>query len=248
MSPAHHGRYVAYYRVSTDRQGRTALGIDDQKKKVLDYLDGGKWSLSAAFTEVESGKKGDRPELRKALDYCKKNKGTKLIVATMSRLTPDAKFLLTLLDGSVDVVFADLPQVPAGAQGKFFLTMMVAVAELEAGLTSERTRAALAQVKARGEKRLNPTNLAEAQRKGAESMKAAADAFAARLLPTIRDIQRHGRAVTARDRRDPERPRHPDSPRRNVVGDAQGSNTEKWPEDESQPAAAADQGRGKSED
>src|ERR1700722_4346006 len=73
---------------------------------------------------------------------------------TMSRLTRDTKFLLTLLDGSVDVVFADLPQVPAGAQGKFFLTMMVAVAELEAGLTSERTRAALAQVKARGEKRL----------------------------------------------------------------------------------------------
>jgi DNA invertase Pin-like site-specific DNA recombinase len=193
MSPAHHGRYVAYYRVSTDRQGRTALGIDDQKKKVLDYLDGGKWSLSAAFTEVESGKKSDRPELRKALDYGKKNKGAKLIVATMSRLTRDTKFLLTLLDGSVDVVFADLPQVPAGAQGKFFLTMMVAVAELEAGLTSERTRAALAQVKARGEKRLgNPTNLAEAQRKGAQSMKARADAFAARLLPTIRDIQRHG--------------------------------------------------------
>ena len=87
MSPPHHGRYVAYYRVSTDRQGRTALGIDDQKKKVLDYLDGGKWSLSAAFTEVESGTKGDRPELRNALDYCKKNKGAKLIVATMSRLT-----------------------------------------------------------------------------------------------------------------------------------------------------------------
>ena len=72
MSPAHHGRYVAYYRVSTDRQGRTALGIDDQKKKVLDYLNGGKWSLSAAFTEVESGKKGDWPELRKALDHCEK--------------------------------------------------------------------------------------------------------------------------------------------------------------------------------
>jgi len=80
---------------------------------------------------------------------CKKNKGAKLIVATMSRLTRDTKFLLALLDGSVDVVFADLPQVPAGAQGKFFLTMMVAVAELEGGLTSERTRAALAQVKAR---------------------------------------------------------------------------------------------------
>lgn len=185
MSPAHHGRYVAHCRVSTDCQGRTALGIDDQRKKVLDYLDGGKWSLSAAFTEVESGKKGDRPELRKALDYRKKNKGTKVIVATMSRLTRDTRFLLTLLDGSVDVVFADVPQIPAGAQGKLFLTMMVAVAELEAGLTSERTRAALAQVKVLS----------------AESMKAAADAFAARLLPAIRDIQRPARRHCARSPR-----------------------------------------------
>ena len=59
MSPVHHGRYVAYYRVSTDRQGRTSLSITT-KKKVLDYLNGGKWSLAASFTEVESGRKGDR--------------------------------------------------------------------------------------------------------------------------------------------------------------------------------------------
>jgi DNA invertase Pin-like site-specific DNA recombinase len=157
MSPAHHGRYVAYYRVSTDRQGRTALGIDAQKEKVKAFLDGGRWQLVKSFTETESGKRSDRPELRKALDYCKRNKGTKLVVATLSRLTRDTKFLLTLIDGSVDVVFTDLPQVPPGAMGRFFLTMMAAVAEFEAGLTSERTKAALAQVKARGEKRLgNP--------------------------------------------------------------------------------------------
>jgi DNA invertase Pin-like site-specific DNA recombinase len=100
---------------------------------------------------------------------------------------------LTLIDGSVDVVFTDLPQVAPGAMGRFFPTMMAAVAEFEAGLTSERTKAALAQVKARGEKRLgNPTNLAEAQRKGGAKMKEAAYAFAARLLPHIRDIQKHG--------------------------------------------------------
>jgi DNA invertase Pin-like site-specific DNA recombinase len=193
MSPAHHGRFVAYYRVSTDRQGRTALGIDAQKEKVKAFLDGGRWQLVKSFTETESGKRSDRPELRKALDYCKRNKGTKLVVATLSRLTRDTKFLLTLIDGSVDVVFTDLPQVPPGAMGRFFLTMMAAVAEFEAGLTSERTKAALAQVKARGEKRLgNPKNLAEAQLKGAAKMKEAADAFAARLIPTIRDIQRHG--------------------------------------------------------
>ena len=114
-------------------------------------------------------------------------------ISALSRLTRDTKFLLTLIDGSVDVVFTDLPQVPPGAMGRFFLTMMAAVEGFEAGLTSERTKAALAQVKARGEKRLgNPKNLAEAQRKGAAKMKEAADAFAARLIPTIRDIQRHG--------------------------------------------------------
>jgi len=73
MSPAHHGRYVAYYRVSTDRQGRTALGIDAQKEKVKAFLDGGRWQLVKSFTETESGKRSDRPELRKALDYCKRN-------------------------------------------------------------------------------------------------------------------------------------------------------------------------------
>jgi Resolvase, N terminal domain len=61
------------------------------------------------LTETESGKRSDRPELRKALDYCKRNKGTKLVVATLSRLTRDTKFLLTLIDGSVDVVFTDEP-------------------------------------------------------------------------------------------------------------------------------------------
>jgi hypothetical protein len=86
------GRYVAYYRVSTDRQGKTALGIDAQKEKVKAFLDGGRWSLVKSFTEVESGtRKGDRPELRNALDYCKRNKGTKLVVATLSRLTRDTK-------------------------------------------------------------------------------------------------------------------------------------------------------------
>jgi DNA invertase Pin-like site-specific DNA recombinase len=105
--------------------------------------------------------------------------------------------------------------------GRFFLTMMAAVAEFEAGLTSERTNAALAQVKARGEKRLgNPTNLPEAQRRSAASMRAAADAFAARVLPTIHDIQRHGAPSLRADRRDLERPRHSDAPRRHVVGNA----------------------------
>jgi hypothetical protein len=113
MTP-HQGRYAAYYRVSTGRQGASGLGLDAQKQKVQDFLDGGRWQLTASFTEIESGRRGDRPELGKALAYCKRQKGTKLIVATLSRLTRDTRFLLTLLDGNVEVVFADLPQVHPG--------------------------------------------------------------------------------------------------------------------------------------
>ena len=88
MTP-HHGRYVAYYRVSTQKQGASGLGLDAQEQKVKDFLDGGRWQLVATFTETESGRRANRPELVKALAYCKRNKGAKLIVATLSRLTRD---------------------------------------------------------------------------------------------------------------------------------------------------------------
>ena len=97
MTP-HRGRYVAYYRVSTQKQGASGLGLDAQEQKVKDFLDGGRWQLVATFTETESGRRANRPELAKALAYCKRNKGAKLIVATLSRLTSDTRFLLTLLD------------------------------------------------------------------------------------------------------------------------------------------------------
>ena len=190
MTP-HQGRYAAYYRVSTGRQGASGLGLDAQKQKVQDFLDGGRWQLTASFTEIESGRRGDRPELGKALAYCKRQKSTKLIVATLSRLTRDTRFLLTLLDGNVEVVFADLPQVPPGAMGRFFLTQMVAVAELEAGLVSERTKAALAAAKRKGTRLGNP-NLAKASASGVASIRRNADAFAKQVLPVIRDVQQSG--------------------------------------------------------
>jgi DNA invertase Pin-like site-specific DNA recombinase len=68
MTP-HQGRYAAYYRVSTDRQGASGLGLDAQKQKVQDFLDGRRWQLTTSFTEIESGRRGDRPELAKALAY-----------------------------------------------------------------------------------------------------------------------------------------------------------------------------------
>jgi DNA invertase Pin-like site-specific DNA recombinase len=148
MSPAHRGRFVAYYRVSTDKQGRSGLGLDAQKEAVKRRLDGGSWHLIGEYTEVESGKRAQRPQLEGALKACKQHKA-KLVVAKLDRLSRNTRFLLALIEAGVEVLFCDLPDV-TGAMGKFILTQMAAVAELEAGLTSERTKAALAAAKQRG--------------------------------------------------------------------------------------------------
>ena len=84
--PAHQGKFVAYFRVSTDKQGKSGLGLEAQREAVLTYLDGGTWSLVQEFVEVESGKRNDRPELTAALAACKKNKA-KLIIAKLDRLS-----------------------------------------------------------------------------------------------------------------------------------------------------------------
>ena len=111
-------------------------------------LNGGRWQLVAEFVEVESGKRAKRPQLDAALAACKKHKA-KLVVAKLDRLSRNVFFLLKLIDSGVEVLFADLPELN-GAMGRFMLTTMASVAELEAGLTSERTKAALKAAKARG--------------------------------------------------------------------------------------------------
>jgi len=148
--PAHHGKFVAYYRVSTDRQGQSGLGLEAQKAAVADRLNGGSWQIVQEFTETESGKRAARPQLDAALAACKKHKA-KLIVAKLDRLSRNVSFLLRLIDSGVEVLFADLPELN-GAMGRFMLTTMASVAELEAGLISERTKAALKAAKARGVK------------------------------------------------------------------------------------------------
>ena len=107
--------------------------------------------LVAEFQEVESGKRADRPQLAAALAACRRRRAV-LVIAKLDRLARNARFLLSIVEGSGEagVVFCDLPTVPAGPVGKFLITQMAAVAELEAGLISQRTRAALAVAKARG--------------------------------------------------------------------------------------------------
>jgi len=146
------GKFVSYLRVSTDKQGRSGLGLEAQRETVTAFLNGGSWTLAGEFVEVESGTaKGDnRPELDKALACCRVM-GATLVVANVSRLTRNPDFMSRLVQAGVEVRFCDLPQIEVPA-GKFMLRQMLAVAELEAGLISERTKKALAAAKARGVK------------------------------------------------------------------------------------------------
>ena len=144
------GKFVAYYRVSTGKQGRSGLGIEAQRDAVKTYLNGGDWAIVDEHTEVESGKRSDRPALDKALAAARLHRAA-VVVSKVDRLTRSVAFLSRLLEAGVDVRFADLPQIE-GATGRFLLQQMVAVAELEAGMISARTKAALAAAKKRGKK------------------------------------------------------------------------------------------------
>lgn len=146
------GKYVAYYRVSTQRQERSGLGLSAQREAVLSYLGAGQGKLMGEFTEAESGKRNDRPALAQALAMCRLH-GAALIVGKLDRLARNTHFLLTIVNQSGDagVVFCDLPSIPEGPTGKFLLTQMASVAELEAGLISQRTKAALQAARARGQ-------------------------------------------------------------------------------------------------
>jgi DNA invertase Pin-like site-specific DNA recombinase len=149
------GKFVSYLRVSTLKQGRSGLGLEAQREAVARYLNGGSWTLAAEYVETESGKRNDRPKLAAALAHAKAI-GATVVFAKLDRLTRNIPLLRSLVDSGVDLVFCDLPTVAPGAMGRFLLTQMASVAELEAGLTSERTKVALAAAKARGVKLGNP--------------------------------------------------------------------------------------------
>jgi DNA invertase Pin-like site-specific DNA recombinase len=196
------GKFVAYYRVSTARQGRSGLGLDAQRQAVATYLNGGNWQIVDEFTEVESGKNSDRPALEKALAVARLHRAA-LVVSKMDRLTRSVPFLNRLLEAGVDVRFADLPQIE-GATGRFMVQMMVSVAELEAGMISRRTKDALAQAKKRGVKLggnrgVKPT--AKMRALSAAALQKRADARAADVAPAIKSLQATGatslRAIAA---------------------------------------------------
>src|SRR5690242_3194944 len=138
------GRLIAYYRVSTARQGRSGLGLEAQRSAVRVFLNGGHWTLLAEHTEVESGKQDARPELTKALNSCRLT-GATLVIAKLDRLSRDAAFLLNLEKSGVEFVAADMPNA-----NRLTVRLMAVIAQEERELISDRTKSALAAAKARG--------------------------------------------------------------------------------------------------
>jgi DNA invertase Pin-like site-specific DNA recombinase len=188
--------FVAYFRVSTERQGRSGLGLDAQREAVERQVASTGGVVVGEFTEIESGKRNDRPELAKALAAAR-SKGAVLIIAKLDRLARNARFLLSVVEGAGEagVMFCDLPQLPSGPVGKFMVTMLAAVAELEAGMISQRTKAALEAAKAKGVKLGNPQLRAgtpAAAKRAAKAKTAQAKAKAADVLPYIKAAQKAG--------------------------------------------------------
>src|SRR6476661_8349992 len=138
------GSFVAYYRVSTARQGRSGLGLEAQRRAVTDFLNGGSWELLAEFVEVESGKADDRPQLEQALAMCELS-GATLVVAKLERLSRNLAFLAKLQESGARFVAADMPEA-----NELTIHIMAAVAQAERKAISTRTKEALAAAKARG--------------------------------------------------------------------------------------------------
>jgi DNA invertase Pin-like site-specific DNA recombinase len=184
------GKWISYLRVSTDRQGKSGLGIEAQRTSVADYLNGGNWKLVKEFVEVESGKRIDRPMLAEAIRACRAY-GAKLVIAKLDRLSRDAHFLLGLEKAGVDFVAADMPNA-----SRLTVGIMAMVAEEERRMISKRTRDALAAAKRRGTKLGGHRGVVPGEKVRAlatETLKARAGSRAADLAPIIDDLQAAGK-------------------------------------------------------
>ena len=175
---------VAYYRVSTERQGQSGLGLDAQRSAVAVYAAGR--TLLGEFVEVESGRKDNRPQLAASLALCRQKRAV-LVIAKLDRLARSVAFISNLMESGVEFVAVDMPQA-----NRLTLHILAAVAEHEREMISQRTRAALSAAKVRGIKLGNP-------RPDMAKVSAAASARAARfragILPVIRMLKAEGRSL-----------------------------------------------------
>lgn len=191
---------VAYYRVSTDRQGISGLGIDAQQAAVEQYARQTEGKILVEYREAESGRKSDRPQLREALKHARRA-GAVLVVAKLDRLSRNLAFLSALMESRVDFVCCDNPNA-----NRLTLHILAAVAEDEAVRISERTKAALAAYKRRGgvlgtqdpRCTLNRTEKGKkGQRKAADLSRQRAVSADALVLTRIRELRDQGLAFRA---------------------------------------------------
>lgn len=186
-------KVIAYYRVSTDGQGRSGLGLEAQRQAVTALCQSRGWQIIEEFTEVESGKKADRARLTAALHHAKVTGGT-LVIAKLDRLSRNAAFITALQDSGAKFIAADMPEA-----NELTVHIMAAVAQAERQAIAKRTKEALAAAKARGVTLGNPNGAAALRRaaKGnaasLQSIKGNADSFARDLSPIIDRLRSEGR-------------------------------------------------------
>jgi DNA invertase Pin-like site-specific DNA recombinase len=178
-------RYIAYFRVSTPRQSRSGLGLEAQQQAVNAFLHGHEEFILESFTEIESGRKNDRPQLTAALEACRRHKAA-LLIAKLDRLARNVHFISGLMESGVEFIAVDMPEA-----NRLTIHILAAVAEYERETISQRTKAALHAAKVRGTKLGSPQ-----PKKGAairsRVLQEKADSFAASVLPVIRGLQAEG--------------------------------------------------------
>lgn len=188
MSP----RLIAYHRVSTAKQGSSGLGLEAQQIAIEGYAKRVNAEVISSFTEVESGKLNNRPQLTAALHLAKVT-GATLIIAKLDRLSRNAAFLLTLRDSGVKFIAADMPDA-----NELTVGIMALVAQQEREAISRRTKEALEAAKRRGVKLGNPNGASSLLRAGrgnsasVQAIKARADEHAKRLGPVVEALKGEG--------------------------------------------------------
>ena len=180
-------KFVSYYRVSTDKQGRSGLGLEAQFAAVQQHTQRSGGEIIGSFQEVESGKHSDRPALQNALELCKRKKAV-LLIAKLDRLSRNLAFIANLIESGVEFVACDNPTA-----SKTLSQMMAVFAEHERDEISKRTKDALQAAKARGVK----LGRRDADTQGmADQRSAQAAEFRAAVYPTIRQMRESGQTLT----------------------------------------------------
>lgn len=185
-------KIVTYIRVSTDKQGRSGLGLEAQRAAIAAYAKTARAVTVAEYQEVESGRNNARPELQKALKHARVT-GAKLVIAKLDRLSRNAAFLLNLQESGVDFTACDMPDA-----SPFTVGIMAVLAQQESKMISERTKAAMQAAKERGKTFGNPNGAAPLRRAG-KGNSAACDAQrntaltrAADLSDVLEDLEQMG--------------------------------------------------------